>query len=361
MKQEVAHERVPEISFDTQLFESSKRLEAFSTLIQSLYECWPLGDAQDLSVQVTGHRVDDLVFNQVSFSPMFFRRSERYLRASRADFLVLEAQLSGEQYLQMDAGQMRLQPRHIHLRDWACTFEAETTGMNLWSVAIPRNRLRFSSVLSPENPVITWSMERPDGRMLALLWGELFNSMSTEPAVEVENLSQSFLTFLNSLLGHQEPKAGGTTLAALQQFLILRLRTNVGVADLCEHFHISRSTVYRLFEPLGGVARFIRQARLERCHLELRRSNPKLTRINSVAVSWGFTDASMFSRCFRSYFGESPSAVLGKNQLLNPSGKPVSVAHPEWSSSLWYREYMTWFNELTGWDSLESQEKNKSR
>ena len=49
-------------------------------------------------------------------------------------------------------------------------------------------------------------------------------------------------------------------------------RRGVGAEALYRHFHVSRSTVYRLFEPVGGVRQFINGARLERWYGELRKT-----------------------------------------------------------------------------------------
>jgi AraC-like DNA-binding protein len=97
----------------------------------------------------------------------------------------------------------------------------------------------------------------------------------------------------------------------MQQFLMTRLRGGVGVEALCRHFHVSRSTVYRLFEPLGGVRQFINGSRLERYYGALCEADPRHVKVADVAVSWGFPEASTSSRRFRSRFGVSPSEVLG--------------------------------------------------
>lgn len=44
---------------------------------------------------------------------------------------------------------------------------------------------------------------------------------------------------------------------------------NLTPAHLCRRFGCSRSQLYRLFMPMGGVAGLIRSARLERCRDEL--------------------------------------------------------------------------------------------
>lgn len=74
---------------------------------------------------------------------------------------------------------------------------------------------------------------------------------------------------------------------------------------LCVDLGMSRSRLYRLFEPLGGIASYIRRQRLLRIRAAL--SDSMDTRsISRIAGQWGFVDASSFSRTFRHEFGISP-------------------------------------------------------
>jgi len=74
---------------------------------------------------------------------------------------------------------------------------------------------------------------------------------------------------------------------------------------LCIWLGVSRSRLYRIFEPLGGVACYIRKQRLLRTRYAL--SDVADTRpISRIAEQWGFIDASTYSRTFRQEFGVSP-------------------------------------------------------
>lgn len=74
---------------------------------------------------------------------------------------------------------------------------------------------------------------------------------------------------------------------------------------LCAELGVSRSRLYRLFEPLGGIASYIRRQRLLRIRTALSDSLDGRS-ISRIAGHWGFVDASAFSRTFRHEFGISP-------------------------------------------------------
>ena len=80
----------------------------------------------------------------------------------------------------------------------------------------------------------------------------------------------------------------------------------LGPGRLCQLAETSRSQLYRLFEPFGGVARFIQGERLARAHLSLSNAEDRRD-ILRIAEEVGFFDPSAFSRAFRREFAYSPS------------------------------------------------------
>ena len=87
---------------------------------------------------------------------------------------------------------------------------------------------------------------------------------------------------------------------------------------------MSRSSLYRLFEDTGGVARYIQLQRLFEAQAVL--SDPATTQsISAIAEDLCFADASSFSRIFRREFGYSPSEVRWAALAgLAPSATPQS-------------------------------------
>ena len=88
---------------------------------------------------------------------------------------------------------------------------------------------------------------------------------------------------------------------------------------------ISRTRLYRLFEPYGGVAHYIQHRRLIDAHLAL--TDPGDQRlIAEIAEQRGFSDGTEFSRAFKREFGYSPSDVRKGGKNSAPS-KPFNNLH----------------------------------
>ncbi len=72
--------------------------------------------------------------------------------------------------------------------------------------------------------------------------------------------------------------------------------------------NVSRSRLYRLFAPEGGVARYVIQQRLLRAHQALTDPSDPRT-ISAIAYDCGFTNVAHFARAFREAFGVTASQV----------------------------------------------------
>jgi len=91
---------------------------------------------------------------------------------------------------------------------------------------------------------------------------------------------------------------------------------SLDVALIGRRFGMSRSSVYRMFEPEGGVANYIRRRRLMQALsllvLPPARGRP---RILDIAIKCGFSSDIVFTRAFRKMFAISPSMVHSIGEL----------------------------------------------
>jgi len=85
---------------------------------------------------------------------------------------------------------------------------------------------------------------------------------------------------------------------------------------ICRTFGLSRANLYRLFQPLGGVADYIRNRRLDRAFADL--ISPALAhrRVTDISYSWGFESDAAFSRAFRHAFGLTPRDARAMRSAL---------------------------------------------
>lgn len=93
------------------------------------------------------------------------------------------------------------------------------------------------------------------------------------------------------------------------------IRANLGSARLDPErigrlAGISRSTLYRMFEPYGGVLSFVQAMRLDRVYRDLAEgAQPGGLTIAEIAERRGFHNTPAFNRAFRRRFGCTPGEV----------------------------------------------------
>ncbi|MCO5063891.1 MAG: helix-turn-helix domain-containing protein [Rhizobiaceae bacterium] len=157
---------------------------------------------------------------------------------------------------------------------------------------------------------------RIDGGMGKLLADYLFilnRSLEELRATEMPNIVAATRSIVAACLSPSQDRLteakspiDATLLARARRLIDSRLTDHeLSPEMLCASLGTSRSRLYRLFEPLGGVASYIRKRRLLRTRDALSDIADGRS-IARIAEQWGFLDASAYSRTFRNEFGISP-------------------------------------------------------
>lgn len=97
------------------------------------------------------------------------------------------------------------------------------------------------------------------------------------------------------------------TLLAIRRHIEDRLADlRLSALSVAQHFAISRATLYRIMDPLGGFAVHVRRRRLDRVRQDLGHAANSHRSIAEIAEAWGFSSHSAFTKSFRACFGMTP-------------------------------------------------------
>ncbi|MFT4251429.1 MAG: helix-turn-helix domain-containing protein [Caulobacter sp.] len=101
---------------------------------------------------------------------------------------------------------------------------------------------------------------------------------------------------------------------------------NLGPAALAGQFFVSRPTLYRMFEPYGGIGKYILGRRLTGVFRDL--SDPSLAheKIAALLHRWGFENHTAAGRAFRAAYGMTPSHCRSRSLALRRTGGAASEA-----------------------------------
>lgn len=155
-------------------------------------------------------------------------------------------------------------------------------------------------------------------------------------ARELEVLADGLLALLAKVVAATPPgrpvAATSASFHTVRRYIDRNLRTASLDADmLSQTFGISRAALYRLFEPVGGVAIYIREARLRLAWQEIVYGDGDAGRIGIIAYQLGFKNVSAFNRAFRKVFGVNPTEA---RQSRLHAGETVAIEAGAGSSRL---------------------------
>lgn len=241
-------------------------------------------------------------------------RSMRRIRADHLDHYRIHLQRSGSERNDAQGRYNVLQAGDVLITDMAREERYALEHSECTVLVVPREMLEEAL---PRPMDLHGAV--PRGATLQMLRSHLTALAASADRVAAEEapalMAATVQLVAGAIAGSQDvrldaaPAVAPSTLRQLCRYIDLHLDdASLSGDTLVATFGLSRTTLYRMFGPLGGVQRFIRERRLNRVHEALSRGGKRIN-LARLAADHGFTTASHFSRAFREQFGYSPSEV----------------------------------------------------
>jgi AraC-like DNA-binding protein len=276
----------------------------------------PIGDPPpDFSARNAIWSFGGLALMRNTAPAMAFSRTARHVRRDAIDHWVARVAHSGRSRLRLGSDCFAIRPGVPFLLSLGDPADGDRTDVDWLSLYIPRDDFPdLSAGLAALGP---GALEAPSASLLADWLLLLERRMPEMTAAQVPVLVEATRSVVAACLlagpGAAAASRGGAPaeveVAQLERVRRL-VRRHIGSATLsparlCRLAGVSRSQLCRLFEPHGGVARYVQGVRLRTAHAML--SDPACaTPIAEVGERLGFFDPSTFSRAFRREFGYAP-------------------------------------------------------
>ena len=118
----------------------------------------------------------------------------------------------------------------------------------------------------------------------------------------------------------------------------------VSPASIAQQFGISRTRLYQLLEPIGGIAHYQRHLRLQHCLADLQNPAESQLQISEIAYRWGFSHLATFNRNFRKAFGVAPGEA--RDQAVNSSHQFAGLPKHSSQQTDILKEHHQWFHTI---------------
>ncbi|MFO7482214.1 helix-turn-helix domain-containing protein [Oceanibaculum nanhaiense] len=334
--------------FDTDHLEPQVRHDAWQDNLGGLFDMSrPDGRslAPDVRAKIDACNLGGVILGTTRSQTQLFQRDAGRVARDDMDHILVQVFLEGggisggEQVI--GAGDMLVidldQPHHMVNSD----FENLT-------MLLPRELApSLSDLLAPlhgrrlgfESPMVRFMSEH----MLAF-WRHVPEMTTDQAAGALEGtigLLQGWLSRDAPLAGDASPAVSAAVGKAVCRFIDRHLAEPLSPERLAAEFRISRSHIYRMFAPYGGVARYVAERRLRRSLRMLTQPLFDRMSIGALGFACGFSSESHFSRAFRTHYGMSPSEARAAARDVLRESEPESG-----STDGEFAEFAAWIHEL---------------
>jgi AraC-like DNA-binding protein len=227
----------------------------------------------------------------------------------------------------IDGAEQRVAEGQIAMFDMSRPITLHTDGVDNLSVMISRDLL---SPLIADPADVHGLVLRHDSEANIAVREHLQDMWSQGPHLTVEEgleLSHATTALLAAVI-RANSQSSAATRAELRksQFRAICRRIDRQIGDpslgptaLAHHFHVTRPTLYRMFEPHGGIGKYILGRRLTGVFRDL--SDPLLERdqIGAILYRWGFSNHTAAGRAFRAAYGMTPSEARSQALEVHPA------------------------------------------
>ncbi len=339
--------RLPCFSFSTLSLPENEQFAVFRQVMSAAYDVDAIDGVvpQRFVASIASWHLGPLRLGTEQIDPHIMRRTLQRAAIDGFDHYAVLLLRKGVVEREIDDAGAAILPGRPTIHDATLPIAARARAQNL-SITLSMPREMLDKTL-PDHPDLHGRvLEGATGKLFSLHLQMLVRSLPRLKPEEAPALARATVEILAACLAPSRD-AVERARAPIEVALLAQARRyvepHVHRRDLTpervgQAIGVSRSTLYTLFEPHGGVAAYIRSRRLARIHALLSNPHNRET-ISDLALRHGFVSEAHFSRAFRQAYGYPPREVRASFGRLAPRTSrgmsDVAGAFTEWARLLY--------------------------
>jgi AraC-like DNA-binding protein len=218
--------------------------------------------------------------------------------------------------------------------------EGLVDGVTLWTA-----RDRILPLVSDENALhgLILKAESPAGAVLGATMRAFAGSAPKMRLIDFDAVAEGLVALAAKSIVPALARAGDVAASPpLASFVTIRryidsnlAKQELSAVSIAAEFGLSRASLYWLFEPAGGIAKYIRKVRLSRAYQEITAGEFSNRRIGQIAYRLGFKNVSAFSRLFHEVYGVTPGEARERARETVAKAEYAVPARPGESLTRW--------------------------
>lgn len=294
--------------------------------------------ADPFFARVSSWRMDRMLLFDREYGGVRHRRRER-VAGDGFDHFVLHQVVSGELVGGPHGAAVPIAPGETLLLDTCEAMESGARAVRLITVSLARDAVRAAA--GNLDGLHGCRIGAQDGALLCALLGALVEQASCLPPGAQPAVTRTLVDLLSIAINPAGTGARSdfyrleyVRREAVQRLIETRLGArDLSVQDIIAATGIARASLYRLFEPQGGVIRFIQLRRLQQLRERLDdRAFDSQSLAELVPLS-GFSGESHASRLFKQAFGIAPGAYRAAS-IRGARDPSIDLMTRRWAHSL---------------------------
>ncbi len=314
--------------FTTTMLAPGERFEAWRESMSVFLDADLKGmvDPETFSGEIESYLIDDIMLTRAITKRQKYDRAGSKIARDGLDHYMIQVFLGGHTEINLGRREARSQADHPIAFDLGETLDSFNSDFHILCVVIPRARLAPLLVRPDSLQGLTPDPDSGGGRLLADFLRSLYLIAPVLTPLEEKRSALALLELAASAFNGVD--AGGEAeLRARDYALLLQtqrfIRDHLSSPDLSPEVialgvGLSRTALYQLFEPIGGVAEYVRELRLRKCLGEIVSARHAHRHVSDIAWSWGFASPSHFTRAFKQRFGRTPSEARASAGAMAP-------------------------------------------
>lgn len=309
---------IDEVYISTDFIEDSERNDFWREVTRPAYETLLIMDGRAclLEGSIRSRTVGSLLIGTTSFNRQRYIRDRRSIVQGGLDDYLLQVLTSGTLQGDFNGTNVLAGTGDICILDLSQTMKGQVEAGSTISVTIPRRS--FEKTVGSRN--LHGTVLKAQWPMASLIIEYLKGLLTLEdqlPDMQALAAQEAVVTLLSAALKGEQPDdvidyspLGASLRQRILEFISHNVHRSELSPDLIYHrFNVSRSHLYRAFAQDGGVAKVLREKRLDAAFQELTQTVHQPRSITEIAYNLGFSSGNQLLRAFRARFGMTPSVA----------------------------------------------------